>query len=66
MFVIGFAPKKAEKIVISIRIEKVLIEKVDVVAGKVNLSRNEILCQSIKFALNQTQLDKSNIQNPDK
>ena len=60
MFVIDFLPKKSEKIVISIRIEKHLIEKVDVVAGKVDLSRNEILCQSIEFALNQTQIDKPN------
>ena len=59
MFVIGFAPKKAEKIVISMRIDKEVIEKVDLVAGKLDLSRNEILCQSIEFALDQTQLDKS-------
>ena len=56
---IEFLPKKAEKIVISMRIDKEVIEKVDLVAGKLDLSRNEILCQSIEFALDQTQLDKS-------
>ena len=57
MFVIEFLPKKSEKIVISIRIGKDVVEKVNVVASKLDVSRNEILCQSIEFSLEQTTLD---------
>ena len=54
---IEFLPKKSEKIVISIRIGKDVVEKVNVVASKLDVSRNEILCQSIEFSLEQTTLD---------
>ena len=49
-----FWPNKHEKIVISVRIDKALIDKVDKVAAEANLSRNEVICQSIEFALDNT------------
>ena len=50
----SFWPNKHEKIVISVRIDKALIDKVDKVAAEANLSRNEVICQSIEFALDNT------------
>ena len=50
-----FHPNKHEKTVISVRIDKELLDKIDKVAGDANLSRNEIICQSIEFALNNTE-----------
>lgn len=54
----SFWPNKHEKIVISVRIDKSLIDKVDKVASEANLSRNEVICQSIEFALDNTKEDK--------
>ena len=54
-----FWPNKHEKIVISVRIDKDLIDKIDKVAAEANLSRNEVICQSIEFALNNTEENKS-------
>ncbi len=50
----AFWPNKHEKIVISVRIDKELIDKIDRVAAETDLSRNEVICQSIEFALNST------------
>ncbi len=50
----SFWPNKHEKIVISVRIDKSLIDKIDKVASEANLSRNEVICQSIEFALDNT------------
>ena len=49
-----FRPNKHEKTVISVRIDKELLDKIDKVALESDLSRNEIICQSIEFALNNT------------
>lgn len=54
-----FWPNKHEKIVISVRIDKDLIDKIDKVAAEANLSRNEVICQSIEFALNNTEENQS-------
>ena len=54
-----FWPNKQEKIVISVRIDKDLIDKIDKVAAEANLSRNEVICQSIEFALNNTEENQS-------
>lgn len=54
----SFWPNKHEKIVISVRIDKDLIDKIDKVAAETNLSRNEVICQSIEFALDNTKEDK--------
>ena len=49
-----FRPNKHEKTVISVRIDKELLDKIDKIAAESNLSRNEIICQSIDFALSNT------------
>lgn len=54
----AFWPNKHEKIVISVRIDKELIDKIDKVAAETDLSRNEVICQSIEFALNNTDEDE--------
>ena len=54
----SFWPNKHEKIVISVRIDKELIDKIDKVAAEANLSRNEVICQSIEFALDNTNEDE--------
>ena len=46
-----FKPHKLEKELISIRIEKNLLEKVDQLASKSNISRNEFIIQSLCFAI---------------
>lgn len=46
-----FRPSKIEKELISIRIEDNLLKKIDFLATKYNLSRNEFIIQSIQFAL---------------
>ena len=53
-----FHPNKHEKTVISVRIDKELLDKIDKVASDTNLSRNEIICQSIEFALDHTEEDE--------
>ena len=47
-----FEPKKAEKEVISMRIDTEMLRKVDEKAAKYDLSRNELINQMIAFALN--------------
>jgi predicted transcriptional regulator len=49
-----FRPNKHEKTVISVRIDKELLDRIDAVASLSDLSRNEIICQSIEFALDNT------------
>lgn len=46
-----FVPKNGEKEVISVRIPKVLLEKLDKIAVENSLSRNELLMQCVEFAL---------------
>lgn len=46
-----FIPKKTDKEVISIRITANLLEAVDKVASKNDISRNELINQCIAFAL---------------
>ena len=46
-----FAPKKQEKTVISIRISEEILKQVDKMAATIDISRNEFISQSIKFAL---------------
>lgn len=57
-----FRPNKHEKTVISVRIDKELLDKIDKVASDSDLSRNEIICQSIEFALENTDADGSDEQ----
>lgn len=46
-----FIPKKPEKEVISIRIERTMLAEVDNLASTINISRNELINQCIEFAL---------------
>lgn len=46
-----FKPKKAEKEVISIRIDSELLSEVDKTAAKSDISRNELIVQCVEFAL---------------
>lgn len=46
-----FAPVKREKQVISIRIEQVVLKKVDEIANTIDISRNEVINQCIKYAI---------------
>ena len=46
-----FAPAKREKQVISIRIEQLILKKVDEIANTIDISRNEVINQCIKYAI---------------
>lgn len=46
-----FIPKKSEKEVISLRISAKLLEQVDIQAAHFGISRNELIIQSIEYAL---------------
>ena len=46
-----FSPGKSEKIVINLRLEVDLLEKIDREASKRDLSRNEFICQAISYAM---------------
>lgn len=47
----SFKPSKAEKLVITIRIEDYRIEELDRIASKINISRNELISQCLDFAI---------------
>ena len=47
-----FEPKKAEKEVISMRIDSEMLQRVDEKAAQYDLSRNVLINQMIAFALN--------------
>lgn len=60
-----FKPIKTnnEKIVISIRIDTDMLNKIDDEANKTDISRNELIIQCINFALNNIDnAEKKNIQ----
>ena len=46
-----FSPGKSEKIVINLRLEVDLLEKIDREASRRDLSRNESICQAISYAM---------------
>ena len=46
-----FIPIKQEKTVISIRLDIGLLKRIDDLAQKTEISRNEIIVQSIEYAL---------------
>ena len=46
-----FKPQKSEKELISIRIDKDLLQRVDRLASKNDISQNEFIVQSISFAI---------------
>ena len=47
----NFIPKKQEKEVISIRINRELLNDVDRISAKSDISRNELIVQCIDYAL---------------
>ena len=55
-----FQPSKSEKILISIRIDENLLQLVDRIASNSDISRNELIIQSIKFAIEHTEYANEN------
>lgn len=55
-----FIPSKgnSEKLVISIRIDSKLLEKIDEEAAKAEISRNEMINQSLNYALSNLEENK--------
>lgn len=58
-----FIPTKSEKIVISIRIENEKIDKIDEIANKIDISRNELINQCLDYALNNLEFNKKEKSN---
>ena len=52
-----FIPRNGEKEVISVRIPKALLQRVDKLAVDNSLSRNELLMQCIEYALDNLEND---------
>ena len=46
-----FKQNKSEKTVISVRLDIELLARIDKMAAEKDLSRNEIICQGVAFAL---------------
>ncbi len=63
----NFQPRKRklnkEKIVISIRIDEDILEKIDKLAIAIDISRNEFIMQCIQFALDNLENNNMNIIN---
>ena len=45
-----FAPSKPQKVLISLRLDEQMLDKIDSTSVKYDMSRNEFICQCIKFA----------------
>lgn len=56
----NFIPKKQKKILVSVRMDIELLNNIDSVATGLNISRNELVVQCIKFALNKIDADYIN------
>jgi len=54
----GFKPIKNEKAVISIRIDRDMLEIVDGIANETDISRNEMIIQCIDYALKNSKTKK--------
>lgn len=46
-----FKPTKTEKTVISIRLDVDMLNEIDIIANKADISRNEFILQCIDYAL---------------
>jgi metal-responsive CopG/Arc/MetJ family transcriptional regulator len=55
-----FKPVKNEKIVITIRIENYRLEELDKIANKFSISRNELISQSLNFAIKNIDFEEVN------
>jgi len=60
---VKFIPTKSEKIVISIRMENEKINKIDEIANKIDISRNELINQCLDFALENLEFNKNKKSN---
>jgi len=58
-----FIPIKSEKIVISIRMENEKINRIDEIASKIDISRNELINQCLDFALENLEFDSKEKSN---
>lgn len=47
----GFKPIKNEKVVTSIRLDKEMLDTIDLIASETDISRNEMIIQCIDYAL---------------
>ena len=54
-----FIPKIPDKSVISVRLENVLIKRIDELSAKQKMSRNELIKQCINFALERIDIDEN-------
>ena len=54
-----FIPKNGEKEVISFRIQKELLNTIDMIATSNSLSRNEFMIQCLEFAIDNLGEDKT-------
>lgn len=59
---VKFIPTKSEKIVISIRLETEKINKIDEIANKIDISRNELINQCLDYAINNIEFIKEKKQ----
>ena len=55
-----FKPIKNEKVVISIRIDSAMLSVIDEIAKRTNISRNEIINQSLNFAIDNSDFKDKN------
>ena len=55
-----FKPTKIEKTVISIRLDVDILNEIDTIADKTNISRNEFILQCINYALKNINENKVN------
>lgn len=53
-------PTTSEKVVATIRIDIETLEEIDKLAGKIDVSRNELINQCIKYALDNLKGKKEN------
>jgi len=60
---VKFIPTKSEKIVISIRLENEKINKIDEIATKIDISRNELINQCLDFALENLEFNQNKKSN---
>ena len=61
-----FIPQKEEKEVISIRIESNLLDEIDATAAEYEISRNSLIVQCIKYAMENRRAGKFQQKDPEK
>ena len=51
-----FKPVKSEKLVIIIRLDSNILEEIDRLSSKADMSRNEFIVQSLRYALDNLEI----------